>query len=157
MSAKSGKTLDFLIKFFSSGFYAGYVSRLGGTLGTVVGVTVYFLMPESPYFYAGLIFILAISGIWLSGKAEVIYNKKDDQRIVIDEITGYLISMFLLPPKLIIITTAFVIFRFFDWIKPYPANRFQRLKGGLGVMGDDIMAGIYTCVCLHVVNAIWVW
>lgn len=157
MSSQSGNVLDFLIKFLSSGFYSGYVPRLAGTLGTFLGLIIYFLMPESPYFYLGLIFILLILGVWLSGKAEIIYKKKDDQRIIIDEVTGYLVSMFLLPSNLILMVMAFVIFRLFDWFKPYPVNIAQKLKGGWGVMADDIMAGVYTCLCLHVIGFIWGW
>jgi phosphatidylglycerophosphatase A len=157
VTGRSAKPLDFLIKFLSSGFYAGYVKHLPGTAGTMVGILIYFLMPQNPYWYGVWIVILALAGIWISGKAEEIYNKKDDQRIVIDEITGYLLSMFLLPGKMATILTAFVIFRFFDWIKPYPINRAERLRGGLGIMADDIIAGICTCLCLHLARLLWVW
>lgn len=157
-SRNAGEIFDFLIKLLASGFYSGYTPFVPGTAGTFLGVLIYiFLMPKTDYAYFFTLLTFIILGIFLSSRAELIYDKKDDQRIVIDEITGYLLSMFLLPYKFSVVASGFVVFRIFDWVKPYPAKRLQNLKGGIGVMADDIIAGVYTCVCLHIINRMGVF
>ena len=158
MLGKAGKFQNFLIRLLSSGFYSGYSPVMPGTAGTCVGVLIYrFLMPKNSYFYLTAIFILVILGIWISTKAEIIYNKKDDQHIVIDEIIGYLVSMVLLPYNVKIMITGFVIFRIFDWVKPYPIKKLENLNSGIGIIADDVMAGVYTCMCLHLVGRLVSW
>jgi phosphatidylglycerophosphatase A len=94
--------------------------------------------------------ILTFIGIWSSGKAEAIFKEKDSHKIVIDEIVGYLYAMILVPTTLSMLIIAFFIFRIFDVLKPFPLRRLQRLHGGIGVMIDDILAGLYSCVLIHV-------
>ncbi len=155
MLKKINNFLNLSIRLLSSGFYLGYSPILPGTLGTCLGILIYkFLMPRNGYLYLLLILFLIILGIWISDKAELIYNKKDDKRIVIDEITGYLISMFLLPSTVMAIIFGFVVFRFFDWTKFYPIKKLENLNRGIGIMADDIMAGVYTCICLHLFGAL---
>ncbi len=157
-SGKAGVIFDFLIKLLSSGFYSGYTPFVPGTAGTFLGVLIYvFLMPESVYLYFLILIAFIVIGIFLSSRAELVYNKKDDQRIVIDEVAGYLVSMFLLPSKFSVMVFGFVVFRIFDCVKPYPINKLQNLKSGVGVMADDIMAGLYTCACLHIINRMGVF
>ncbi|MBW1854311.1 MAG: phosphatidylglycerophosphatase A, partial [Deltaproteobacteria bacterium] len=89
----------------------------------------------------------------LSDKSEKIFQKKDCSYIVIDELVGFLITMFLVPFGWINIALGFFFFRFFDIIKPPPANFFNnRKKGGLDVVLDDVIAGIYSNLLLQVVR-----
>lgn len=87
----------------------------------------------------------------MSGKAERIFSKKDAKYIVIDEISGMLLSLIFIPYYNIkIVLVGFVLFRSLDALKPYPASRIQGLYGSLGVMGDDIIAGLYTNIILQI-------
>ena len=91
--------------------------------------------------------------MWLSDKSEEIFQKKDCSFIVIDELVGFLITMFLIPLDWIFLTMGFFFFRFFDIVKPPPANFFNnRKKGGLDVVMDDVIAGIYANLALHIVR-----
>jgi len=87
--------------------------------------------------------------IYVSGEAENMFRKKDAPQIVIDEIAGFQFTMFLITPTAWHIFCGFLLFRFFDILKPFPADYCQkRLPGGYGVVGDDIVAGIYANVSL---------
>lgn len=86
---------------------------------------------------------------WFAEKGEQIFNEKDCQRIVIDEVAGFLVANFLSPPELRAAVIAFLLFRFFDIIKIAPAARAQRVRGGMGVVLDDVVAGAYTFFILR--------
>jgi phosphatidylglycerophosphatase A len=92
-----------------------------------------------------LLIVIALSAlsIYVAGRAEKIYQKKDDQRIVIDEIIGLQITMLPVAINLLNLCAAFVLFRIFDILKPYPIGNLQKLPGGWGVVIDDVAAGIY--------------
>ena len=94
---------------------------------------------------------IIILGFAVSGKAERMFNKKDAKCIVIDEVAGMLLSLMFLPFDIKFVIIAFVLFRLLDILKPYPANRIQELKGSIGIMGDDIVAGLYTNLIMLVV------
>jgi phosphatidylglycerophosphatase A len=147
-----------LIVLVSSGLYTGYVPFASGTVASVLAVGLYLpvaaLNVASPrfFFYALLIAALTGVGIWTSGLAERIHGVKDSHKIVIDEIVGYFYAMILLPTTWKTVLAAFLLFRAFDVLKPFPIRRSQRLPGGIGVMIDDILAGIYTCVLLHILR-----
>ncbi|MFA5200687.1 MAG: phosphatidylglycerophosphatase A, partial [Candidatus Omnitrophota bacterium] len=95
--------------------------------------------------------IVILLGLSLSGGAEKLFNKKDPSRVVIDEVAGMLIALAFMPLDLRIIVLGFILFRIFDTIKPYPADKIQNLHGAVGIMADDIIAGIYTNIVLQVV------
>lgn len=86
--------------------------------------------------------------IWLADKGEEILGEKDSPRIVIDEIAGFVLANFLSPPQLKPTLAAFILFRFFDIIKLFPAGRAEKISGGAGVVLDDLIAGLYTFVIL---------
>lgn len=140
-----------IIKFLASGFYTGYSPLAPGTAGSLVGVLIYLLLQNlSNITYIAFIILIFISGIFIAGEAENIYQKKDSPYIVIDEIAGMLITFLFLPkgpkgPKwLIFLLAGFITFRIFDILKPFPARLVERrLAGGWGVMCDDILAGVY--------------
>lgn len=149
------KTGEKIITLFSTGFYTGYFPIAPATFSTLtLGVTVYLLISHlNPYIYGVLTLILFFIAIFLSDKSERIFQKKDCSHIVIDELVGFLITMFLLPFNWIYIVMGFFFFRFFDIVKPTPANIFnKRKKGGLDVVLDDVVAGIYSNLLLQVVR-----
>ena len=94
-------------------------------------------------FFITLLGITAI-GIWSSDEAEKLYEKKDPSYVVIDEVIGLLFTMLFLPFQLKYVLIAFVVFRIMDIIKPYPARQWQELHGGIGIVIDDVVAGIYS-------------
>lgn len=147
--------MNFLILFFASGFGAGYVPLMPGTAGSLIGILVFLLIHRMviPLYIITVVAFVFLS-IWASGRAEIIYGKRDDKRIVIDEIVGMLVGLFAMPVNIKIMLAGFLLFRFFDIAKVFPANLVQsKLDGGPAVVLDDIVAGIYTFICLHIVRA----
>jgi phosphatidylglycerophosphatase A len=148
-----GKMNRFLILFLATGFGIGYSPVAPGTLGTLIAILIYYFLSEihSPLYEITLIGFFFLS-VWISENAEISFGKKDDQRIVIDEIMGFLITMLWVPKTLPFIIMGFFLFRFFDILKPFPIRRLERkLKGGFGVVLDDVMAGVYANIILHLV------
>lgn len=138
--------------FIAEGAYSGRFPFAPGTAGSLVAVLLYLLLKRLPL--AGyLVVCLLVTGIaiWASDEAEKALGEKDPHRVVIDEIAGYLISMILLPSTWGYIIGAFLLFRIFDVIKPYPLHRLQSLPGGWGIVVDDVGAGIYTNIVLQIV------
>ncbi len=139
-----------LILFIAEGAYSGRSPVAPGTAGTVVGVLIYLgIKNEGLYLYSMSVLLVCIAGIWAAGRAEKILGCKDCSSIVIDEIAGYLITMFLVPGGWGFIIAGFILFRLFDIIKPWPLHGLQNADGGLGVMLDDIGAGVYSNVLLQ--------
>jgi phosphatidylglycerophosphatase A len=141
----------FLTKLVTTSFFVGYLPLIPGTFGSVVGLFIYVILVENLCFLLLVNSLIIISGFLLAGKAAKLFNRRDPPQIVIDEIGGMLISFLGIPADKPFLITGFIIFRILDAIKPYPANRFQRLQGSIGIMGDDIMAGIYTNLILHLI------
>ena len=126
-----------------------------GTIGTLAGVAIFYFTNINYVIYWSLTFCIIILGVWLSGIAEKdIFKKKDSQHIVIDEVAGYLIAMsfFTLNDHWLYILLGFILFRAFDILKPNPINKLQKLKGGFGVMMDDILAGVYANIILQLIR-----
>ncbi len=136
--------------FISQGAYSGRFPVAPGTAGTLVGVFLYWCMKGlSPVWYGALLLLIILIGIWAADRTEVLLGQKDSPSIVIDEIAGYLIAMFLVPTGWWFVAAGFILFRVFDIMKPYPLKRFEKAPGGLGVMLDDLGAGIYTNLVLQ--------
>lgn len=144
-----------IIALFSTGFYTGYFPFAPATFSTMtLGIACYLLLSRlNPILYALLTLIILFLAIRLSDESERIFKKKDASFIVIDELVGFLITMFLLPVTWVYVVMGFFLFRFFDIVKPPPANIFNnRKKGGLDVVMDDVIAGIYSCIALHLIR-----
>ncbi len=148
--------MKWLIKFLATGFYTGYTPIAPGTAGSLIGVIIYLGMYRLSWsFYLLILIVLAFFGIWISNKATIYFFKeKDSKRIVIDEIIGFLIAMFLIPFKFKFILVAFIVFRVIDILKPFPLRRLEKLPGGWGVMCDDLLAGVYANL---IIQAIRLW
>jgi len=142
---------NFTVKILSTFFYVGYLPFIPGTFGSLVGVALFYLTKNSPFIYVLSILTMIILGFLTAGKAEKVFGKKDASCIVIDEIAGMLLSFMFIPYSRQTVIIAFVIFRIFDALKPYPAGSLQNLRGGLGIMCDDIIAGLYTNIVLQIV------
>lgn len=130
-----------LVKLLASGFYSGLVPIAPGTAGTIVALILAFLWLQK-YNTVGflLVFILIGGGVIISHWAEEIYGEKDSPRIVIDEWAGYFVAMLGLGVNMLI--PAFILFRIFDIVKPFPIKNLQQLHGGIGIMLDDVLAGV---------------
>ncbi|MBI4486688.1 MAG: phosphatidylglycerophosphatase A, partial [Acidobacteria bacterium] len=124
-----------------------------GTCGSAIGLLLWWVLPASPVVQAAAILALFAVGSWSGSVAERHFAKTDPGQIVIDEVMGMLITLFLNPVGWIGAVGAFLIFRVADVVKPYPANRFERFRGGVGVMADDGMAAVYANLALRA--AIW--
>jgi len=146
-----------IIILLATGLRTGNLPKAPGTWGTLLALPlVLFATPTllsislSLYILTLLTFI--VLSVWIADKAEKLLNQKDAPSIVIDEIAGFLVATFYLPTTWWVVLLAFILFRAFDILKPFPANWCQdNLKGGMGIVLDDIVAGIYTCVLLHLI------
>jgi phosphatidylglycerophosphatase A len=151
------RALDRAAYSIATGAGAGLSPVAPGTLGALESVGIYLLMMAfSPAPRAALIFLTAASlvsfaaGVWAAGRACRMCGIDDPSHIVIDEVNGQLIGLIplALAPSAAGVVAAFALFRLFDIFKPFPIGRLERLHGGLGVMADDALAGIYTAVLL---------
>ena len=108
---------------------------------------------------AVVVFLVAVIvvGTWAAQEAERSLGGKDPGAIVIDEVAGMTLSVVALPPTPAVLIAGFVLFRVFDVVKPYPANALQRLPGGVGVMIDDLVAGLYALLLLVAARALVSW
>lgn len=141
---------NFLVKTLSTFLYIGFLPLIPGTFASLIGVSIFYLTRGNFWPMILLTASIIILGFAVSGEAERIFNKKDAKYIVIDEVAGMLLSLIFLPLDIKFVIIAFVLFRLLDILKPYPANRFQELKGSIGIMGDDIVAGLYTNLIMSV-------
>ena len=139
-----------VLAFVATGAYTGYAPVAPATAGSLLAACVIlFVAPESwlPYLLCSL--LLTIAAVPLCGAAEGVFGP-DGRPIVLDEWAGMFLSFLFLPRTLPLVVFGFLLFRIFDILKPFPAGRAQRLRGGWGVVADDVIAGIYTCLLLHV-------
>ena len=132
----------------------GYVPFAPGTFGSAVGVIVWWLLPASPIVHAIAIVALFVAGSWSGTVAEHHFGTTDPSAVVIDEVMGMLVTLFLAPVGWRGALLGFFLFRVADVLKPFPANRLERLPGGVGVMADDAMAALYANLILRGIMAL---
>jgi phosphatidylglycerophosphatase A len=125
--------------------YVGYAPVAPGTFGSAAGLAVLYLvrLNGSWLVEASVIVALFAAGIWSGSRVERDFGREDPGYVVMDEVVGMLITLFLIPMTLTGALVAFLIFRVLDILKPFPARRLEHLHGGLGIMADDAMVGIY--------------
>lgn len=137
-----------VLLFLATGGFVGYVPVASGTFGSLLGIPLFLLTAEAQRDHVFLtslaLALLVFAACLIAGRAETILREHDSHAIVIDEIVGYLASTLFLPATWKHALVAFLIFRVFDVVKPFPAGRIdERMPGGYGVVLDDVVSGIY--------------
>ena len=143
-------TLERACAWLATGLGISYIAPAGrgrkwtgaGLLGTLEGLALWTLLPEAPAAYAAVVVAAVAAACWICGVAEKAFKTHDDSRIVLDEIVGVWVAAAWLPRTWTAVLLAFVLFRFFDSVKLPPYKWLERLPGGLGVVMDDVGAGI---------------
>jgi phosphatidylglycerophosphatase A len=138
----------------------GYLPLMPGTWGSLLAVGIFLLFTRiltgTTLVAIVVITILAftVAGIWASTRTEQLWDRKDPGKVVVDEVAGQLIALFPLTLfaqwSTAAVIVSFILFRVFDIVKPYPANKLQDLHGGAGVMLDDLVAGVYGAVIVSI-------
>ena len=133
-----------LIDFFISGFYIGYIKYAPGSFASFFALLFYYFIPNIFIYKLILLFFLLFVGFYLCFIFSKNSLKEDPPHIVIDEIVGMYISIFMLPKIIYLYIISFVLFRFFDIYKPGIINKSQKLNYGVGIMMDDFISGIFS-------------
>jgi phosphatidylglycerophosphatase A len=143
------KPINLFEKIIGSGFFTGFIPIASGTFGSLIGLFI-FLIPgfENLYVIIPSTLILFLYGVYISDKFEKQYGK-DPSQCTVDEVVGTWISLILLPKKFLVILSAFLLWRLLDIVKPFPARDSEKISGGLGIMLDDVISGIYTLIIIH--------
>lgn len=149
--------MNLLRRTGASLFFLGYFPFASGTLGSAVTVLlIWFVNLKYPFFFSSaniayqwiaIMTVIAIS-IFLSSKSKDIFGSNDPSPVIIDELAGQLITFFLIPLSAKTLIAGFVLFRFFDIVKPFPVHNMEEIEGGVGITMDDVAAGIYANLSL---------
>lgn len=141
------------IEMLATFFYVGKISKAPGTWGTLATLPLWFFMSKlNPIWYMVITFVIVILGIFVCQMYENQKGSHDSKEIVIDEVAGFLITMTWLPFTWQSVVFGFMLFRFFDILKPPPIRQLdQKVQGGVGVMIDDVAAGILANFLLQIV------
>lgn len=127
----------------------GYVPAAPGTFGTLAALGFVLVLEPSGHLHAVIAAAMAVGGAYAAGSAEASLGQKDSGHIVIDEFAGYLLATAYLPRTPFYLLSSFILFRIFDILKPPPVNWLQGIRGGPGVMADDLAAGVMANVLLQ--------
>ncbi len=174
---KKKTSLDYIALAIST-FGVGYLPLMPGTFGSAVGTAIYLLFwSVETYLWIHFLnrgwnveqitawihavnpiifLVFCLVGVWASGRATRIFQNKDPQKVVVDEVMGQLLVFMFIPFGLhwFYVVAGFLLFRLFDIWKPYPIDSLQNLPAGIGVCADDILAGVYGGTCLALLYAI---
>lgn len=130
-------------------FGSGLAPVVPGTVGTLAAVPLVLLTDLGAWCSVLAPVVITVVAIWASNRTQGLLGRTDPSEVVIDEVAGFLVTMLLVPPSWTSIGLGFILFRFFDIVKPWPVRQAERLKGGLGVVMDDLLAGIYANLILR--------
>jgi phosphatidylglycerophosphatase A len=146
---------DRIAMLLATGAGIGYAPFASGTWGSLPGVAAAWLLWKlaGGWGVAAGAAGFAIAGIWAAGRASRVLGTKDPRQVVVDEIAGQLVTVAFLRPTAGVLIAGFFLFRLLDVWKPWPADRLEALPGGSGIMADDLMAGLYGNLVLHVIAA----
>jgi phosphatidylglycerophosphatase A len=142
-----------LSRLIATVIYVGYFPVMPGTVASLCGLALFILLKNNPIGLLSLAGLVLLLGFYSAGKAERLFNKKDAREIVIDEVAGMLLCFIYLPQAKLTLPVAlsvFLVFRIFDWTKPFYIDKLQGLSGSLGIMLDDILAALYTNIIFQV-------
>lgn len=144
--------MDKFTIIFATGLGTGYSPVAPGTMGSLVGVALYwFLSPLPHHVFIPSVIAFIFLAAWVSGRACVLFGEKDPSKVTIDEIAGLLVTFIMHPFSWLAVIAGFVLFRIFDIAKPFPIRVIERrLPGGWGVVLDDVAAGVYANASLWV-------
>ncbi len=149
--------MNIFTKALGSGFFTGYFPFASGTIASLLATLIYFIPGfEKIYIIIPMIIIFTILSIPIGNKFEIIYGK-DPLACTLDEFVGTWISYLFLPKKFLLIFIAFLLWRILDILKPFPARKMENLNGGLGIIIDDIISGIYTCLIMNIIYNIFLF
>ncbi len=150
---KGSGVSDRIVLFFATWFCAGLIPFAPGTWGSLAALPFAVGAYSLGVFFSCIsIVLIVILSIPLSGMASRIMNREDPAPVVIDEVAGIFVTLFLIPVSWTSIISGFVLFRILDILKPFPAGLIdKKVKGGTGIVLDDVMAGIYANVCLRII------
>ncbi|RUO68396.1 phosphatidylglycerophosphatase A [Idiomarina ramblicola] len=139
------------VHWLALGFGSGLAPKAPGTFGTLVGIPLVFLLASLSWWeYLLALVVMTLAGIWICQYTAKAMGEHDHPAIVWDEIVGYAVAMFALPVEPVWLLAAFILFRIFDIWKPGPIGwADKKLHGGSGIMMDDVFAGIFSAVLLH--------
>jgi len=139
------------VQLLAVGFGSGLAPKAPGTFGTLAAIPLFILLSAlSDNTYLAVVLLLTIIGIYLCDKTAKDVGVHDHPAIVWDEFIGYFITMLYLPVTWQTVIVGFVLFRVFDILKPWPISWLDKhCHGGFGIMIDDVVAGIFACVCMH--------
>ena len=142
-----------LLKHIATLWFIGYLPVAPGTFGSLFAFALFVLLKPSLSAHFILLALITVVAIISSHIAEILLHERDSGHIVIDEVCGYFVSVLFLPMSMGYAVAAFFLFRFFDILKPFPIRQIESaMKGGIGIVTDDILAGIYTNLILQVWN-----
>ncbi|MDH5518820.1 MAG: phosphatidylglycerophosphatase A [Gammaproteobacteria bacterium] len=141
------------LHFLALGFGSGLAPKAPGTFGTLMAVPLYLLLqPLNIEAYVAVVIFVSVIGIYICDQSSKMMGVHDHPGIVWDEFAGYLITMIAVPFEWHWVLLGFILFRFFDIVKPQPIGWLDKsVKGGLGIMIDDVLAGIMAAICLHLI------
>ncbi len=139
-----------ITKFIATGLGSGFLPKAPGTWGSLLAVFVFLFWAKwSLGYQVLLVVIVSLVGIYAADQVAKEEGKKDPKIVVIDEIAGQFLALIGLSPRPLVLLSAFFLFRILDILKPPPVRQLERLPGGLGIMADDLMAGLLTNVILR--------
>ena len=139
-------------KIISTFFGAGLYGKMPGTVGSAAALIVAVIISAAGFeLHWGLIIAVTVIGTWCSDRYSKKIGIKDPPEVVIDEVAGMWISMYAMPASYWI--PAFVLFRIIDILKPFPVNAAEKLPGGIGIMADDVLAGVFVNLILLAIKA----
>jgi phosphatidylglycerophosphatase A len=153
--------LDYISLAIATGLGTGFAPIAPGTFGSVVGVAMYMLVVllRLPWpIHYGVMMVLSIwvsyIGVWTSTRTAQMFGVHDPGQVTVDEVAGQFITLAFLPiaPPVYLIIVGFILFRLFDIVKPYPIRDMEFLHSGLGIMADDILAGLFAGVLCFLIN-----
>jgi phosphatidylglycerophosphatase A len=142
-----------IVILLASGFYSGYLPKAPGTFGTLAVIPFYLGIYLSLPLWAYLAVLLPFTALacWAAHQAERIWGERDCSKIVIDEWVGFLVTMAGIAPTWGTVIAGFLVFRLIDIVKPLPIRWLERrISGGVGVVIDDVLAGVYASILMHV-------